>query len=82
VDCNHNSAVAVDELITMVNVALSTTPASGCLAGDSNQDGAIKVNEIILAVNNTLSGCPVPPTPTPTRTPTAHLQSEWAVFGQ
>ena len=62
-DCNHSGEVTVDEIITMVNIALGNSPVSACLAGDANGDGEITVNEIIAAVNNALNGCPnTPPT--------------------
>jgi hypothetical protein len=51
--------VTVDELITMVNVALGGADVSLCPAGDVNRDGEITVDEILTAVNNALDGCPV-----------------------
>jgi len=56
-DCNGDGAVTVNELITMVNVALGTSAASACTAGDANSDGEITVNEIVAGVNRALSGC-------------------------
>ena len=56
-DCDGTGAVSVDELITMVNIALGNTPASACMAGDANGDGEITVDEIIAAVSNALAGC-------------------------
>jgi len=56
-DCNVDQTVTVDELVTMVTIALGTAPLSGCVAGDSNSDGGITVDEIILAVSKALSGC-------------------------
>ena len=56
-DCNDASTVTIDELLTMVNIALGTAAVSDCLAGDGNQDGAITVEEILTAVNNALNGC-------------------------
>jgi len=47
----------VNELITMVNIALGTANGSICTAGDTNGDGTITVNEIIASVNNALNGC-------------------------
>jgi cysteine-rich repeat protein len=58
-DCNDTSAVTIDELLTMVNMALGNAAVSECLAGDRNQNGAITVDEILTAVNNALNGCPV-----------------------
>ncbi|MFQ5666633.1 MAG: hypothetical protein ACE5I7_09400 [Candidatus Binatia bacterium] len=57
-DCNGDGQVTVNELITMVNVALGTADVSACTAGDANGDGQITVNEIVSGVNNALNGCP------------------------
>jgi hypothetical protein len=48
----------VDELLTMVNVALGSADIAICAAGDGNSDGHITVDEILTAVNNALNGCP------------------------
>jgi hypothetical protein len=56
-DCGGDGVVTVDELLTMVNIALGDTPASHCPAGDGNEDGAITIDEILAAVNNVLAGC-------------------------
>ena len=56
-DCNHNGVVTVDELLTMVNVALGNTPVTVCEAGDTNQDNQITINEILAAVSSALRGC-------------------------
>jgi len=58
-DCNHSNEVTINEIITMVNIALGNSPVSDCPAGDANGDGEITVNEIIAAVNNTLTACPM-----------------------
>lgn len=70
-DCNGNSEVTVDEIVTMVNIALGNQGIAVCLAGDRDGDGGITVDEIIAAVNNLLGSCPSStPTPGPTVTPT------------
>jgi hypothetical protein len=56
-DCNDTSTVTIDEIITLVNIALGTAAVSECRAGDGNQDGAITVDEILTAVNVALTGC-------------------------
>ena len=56
-DCNGSLDVTVDEIITMVNIALGTQPISKCEAGDSDQSGDITVDEIVAAVNHALNGC-------------------------
>ena len=56
-DCTGGGQVTVDEILTMVNIALGTVQVSGCNAGDVNGDGEITVDEILTAVNNALTGC-------------------------
>ncbi|MFI5395348.1 MAG: hypothetical protein ACHQ9S_07435 [Candidatus Binatia bacterium] len=56
-DCNGNLRVTVDEILTMVNIALGNTPIASCTAGDANGDKQITVDEILTAVNNALNGC-------------------------
>ena len=67
-DCNGNHQVTVDELLTMVNIALGNVDISTCTAGDPHGDHEITVDEILAAVNNALHGCPAPATPTTTPT--------------
>jgi hypothetical protein len=57
-DCNTDGAVTVDNLITMVNIALGNADVSICIAGDASGDGQITVDEILTAVNNALNGGP------------------------
>lgn len=56
-DCGGDGAVTVDEILTMINIALGTAPVSECLAGDANGDHQITVDEILAAVNRALNGC-------------------------
>lgn len=56
-DCNGDGSVTIDEIVTMVNVALGSADVSVCLAGDASGDGTITVEEIIAAVNKALGGC-------------------------
>ena len=83
-DCNGDGEVAINELITSVNIALGSALVSTCPSVDANDDGEVAINELIGAVNNALNGCtiggtptntpttPATPTPTPTGpTPTA-----------
>ena len=57
-DCDASGAVTVNELITMVNIALGLTPLTACPIGDADGSGDITVNEIITAVTFALSSCP------------------------
>jgi hypothetical protein len=67
-DCSADSQVTVDELITMVDVALGADGIGSCTAGDANTDSMIGIDEIVIGVNNALHGCAGPATPTPTPT--------------
>ena len=58
-DCDGSGDVTVNELITMVNIALGNAALSACTAGDADGSGDITINEIIAAVNNALNGCVV-----------------------
>jgi hypothetical protein len=57
-DCDGNGQVTVGELVTLVNIALGSTPPSACMAGDTDSSNDITVDEIIAAVNGALAGCP------------------------
>jgi hypothetical protein len=56
-DCNGDGTVTVDELLRMVNIALSTVDVSMCTSGDANHDSEITIDEILTAVNTALNGC-------------------------
>jgi bacillolysin len=56
-DCNGDGAVTIDELLSMVNIALGSGSAT-CAAGDANADGQITIDEILMAVNAALTACP------------------------
>jgi hypothetical protein len=49
--------VTVDEILTMVNIALGNVPIEDCRAGDRNGEGTITVDEILTAVYKVLNGC-------------------------
>jgi hypothetical protein len=57
-DCNVDLQVTVDEILTMVNIALGNAETTSCLAGDANLDQQITIDEVLTAVNNALNGCP------------------------
>ena len=56
-DCNGDGMVAINELITGVNIAQGATPLSQCPSFDVNGDNMVGINELITAVNNALNGC-------------------------
>ena len=67
-DCNGDGSVTVDEILTMVDIALGNGDVSACVAGDANDDGQITIEEILAAVDNALNTCHRLPTATPTPT--------------
>ncbi len=60
-DCLGDNQVTVDEVMTMVNIALGTAPMSECEIGDMDGDDEITVDEILMAVNFALTECPLTP---------------------
>lgn len=62
-DCTHDGSVTVDEILTMVNMALGNVQVTNCDDADINHDNRVTVDEILTAVNNALAGCPATPTP-------------------
>jgi hypothetical protein len=56
-NCNAEADVTVDEILTMVNIALGNARLLNCEAADSNHDGHVTIDEILTAVNNALNGC-------------------------
>jgi hypothetical protein len=75
-DCDGNGAVAINELVLGVNIALGSAQVSSCLPIDTNSSGTVEINELVAAVNRALGGCPAGGTPTatvsaPLATPTA-----------
>ncbi len=59
-DCGGDGEVTVDEIITMVNIALGSQPVSSCPVGDANGDGEVTIDEIIQAVNSLLTSECIP----------------------
>jgi subtilisin-like proprotein convertase family protein len=57
-DCNTDGEVTVDELQTLINVALGEALLTACPSGDVFADGQITVDEVLAAVTRALFGCP------------------------
>jgi hypothetical protein len=55
-NCNGDGSVMVDELITLVNIALGTMPPSGCPQGIPAGE-SVDVALLVRAVNAALNGC-------------------------
>jgi hypothetical protein len=56
-DYDGSNDATVDELVTMVNIALGATPLSAWTAGDGHASGEVTIDEILAAVNNALNAC-------------------------
>jgi hypothetical protein len=54
-DCNFDGVTHVDELVTMINIALGQ--GGTCYLGDLNGDRQITIDEIVKAVDKALHGC-------------------------
>ncbi len=67
-DCNDDGAVAINELIVGVQIALGVFDVSRCQAVDANGDGGVAINELVLAVEASLGSAPAA-SPTPTGVP-------------
>jgi len=58
-DCNLDNDVAINELLTGVNIAIGSQSLAACASMDSDDSGTVAINEIVQAVNNALAGCPL-----------------------
>jgi len=56
-DCNADGQVAVDEVVTLVGIALGSAETARCARGDTDGDGGVSISELIAAVNALLDGC-------------------------
>ena len=65
-DCNDDTRVAVNELVSCVNIALGLERLETCVGADPNEDGRVSVDELVDAVGDSLGN----PTSTPTQTAT------------
>jgi streptogramin lyase len=54
-DCDGNQSVGVDEVLTMVNMALGSADGSACPNGIA--ETPVTIGDILTAVNNALNGC-------------------------
>jgi hypothetical protein len=56
-DCDSDGEVGVNELLTIVRIALGADDVAACPAGDVHGGGTIQVDEIAAAVYRSLRGC-------------------------
>jgi len=57
-DCDDSGTVSIDELVTLVKIALGASSASACGSADADGDRRVTIDEIVAAVKNALDGCP------------------------
>lgn len=58
-DCDADGAVAINELIRGVAIALGNGALDECPVFDGDGDGAVGISELVRAVNAALAGCGV-----------------------
>jgi hypothetical protein len=56
-DCNLDCNVYVDEIVTLIAVALGIRPVSDCVAADHNGDDCVTVDECVRSVLLAMQGC-------------------------
>ena len=56
-DCNGDGVVAINELVTAVNVSTDVLAVSACRAADRDGNGRVTIDELIAAVNAASGGC-------------------------
>jgi hypothetical protein len=56
-DCNGSGNVSVDELVSLVNIAVERVSPALCRAGDGDQNGIVSVDELVVSVIHALEGC-------------------------
>lgn len=71
-DCVEDNIITVDEIITLISIAIGVTDITACPAGDVSGDGAVTVDDIVRALTAALQGCPLVLGPPPNHT--SHLQ--------
>ena len=57
-DCNGDGMVAINELISGVNIALGSAEIGTCASFDTSGNEGVEINELVAAVNHALEGCP------------------------
>ena len=56
-DYTADGEVTVNDVITMVDIALGNQAIASCEPGDRDGNGDITIDEILQAVNKALGGC-------------------------
>jgi hypothetical protein len=74
-DCDGAGEVTTTGIITLINIVLGNAASSACEAGLPSGSG-VDITVVIQAINNTLGGCVLPSTATPSALPTATATPE------
>jgi hypothetical protein len=56
-DCDGSGGVSIDQLVSLVNIAVERISPSLCVAGDGDGNGIVSVDELVVAVDHALEGC-------------------------
>jgi cytochrome c peroxidase len=56
-DCDLDGVVAVNELVTSINVSLGDSSLARCVVSDPSGDGRVTVSELVSAIRRALDGC-------------------------
>lgn len=57
-DCDGSGQVLINEIVTLVNIALEKVSPDACHNGETDHHNGIAINEIVAAVNSAVLGCP------------------------
>jgi hypothetical protein len=57
-DCDRDASVNVNEIVTMVGIALGTGVLAECPLGDGTNDGQVTITDLLAAVDFALTECP------------------------
>src|SRR5262249_25972670 len=55
-DCAARARVTIDDIVTMLDIALGGAAVANCEAGDRDDNGQVTIDEILTAVNTALRG--------------------------
>ena len=56
-DCDLDRTVAVNELVSSVNISLGASALGQCIVSDPSGNGDVTVDELVRAINAALNGC-------------------------
>lgn len=79
-DCDDDKAVSIDELITLVNVALGNVSVDVCPYGDRDHDRVIAIDELVRAVGHAVEACEDDLEPLPWKHRLAHPSDPYLAF--